>query len=91
MLQIKVLRTQQHLITDLIGLLNTILVCKRVMSLLSRNQTFACWEKIANAQRKQQTLGSRLQQPHPLESAGGSHNGQLKRGRTDGLVTIGPG
>jgi hypothetical protein len=42
MLQTKVLRTQQHLITDLQGLLNTILVCKRFLSLLSRNQTFAC-------------------------------------------------
>jgi hypothetical protein len=87
MLQIKVLRTQQHLISDLQGLLNSILVCKRFLSLLSRNQTFAC-----KAERRLQTLNeSSRRWVHDFNNL--THwsprmiaVSQLKRGRTDGLV-----
>jgi hypothetical protein len=87
MLQIKVLCTQQHLITDLQGLLNTILVCKRFLSLLSRNQTFAC-----KAERRLQTLNeSSRRWVHDFNNLTSWSPrmmavSQLKRGRTDGLV-----
>jgi hypothetical protein len=51
MLKVKVLRTQQYLISNFKLLVYTTLVCKRFLSLLSGNQTFAC-----KAERRLQTL-----------------------------------
>jgi hypothetical protein len=51
MLQNKVLRTQQHLITNFVDFLYTTLVCKSFLSLLSGNQQLAC-----KAERRLQTL-----------------------------------
>jgi hypothetical protein len=45
MLQIKVLRTQEHLITHFVDFLYMTLICKRFLSLLSGNQTSACKAK----------------------------------------------
>jgi hypothetical protein len=42
MLQVKVLCTQQYLFTNLVDLVYTTPICKRFLSLLSGNQTFAC-------------------------------------------------
>jgi hypothetical protein len=87
MLKVKVLRTQQYLIPDFKLLVYTTLVCKRFLSLLSGNQTFAC-----KAKSRLQTLNkSSRRWVHDFNDL--THwsprviaISQLKRGRTDGLV-----
>jgi hypothetical protein len=84
--KVKVLRTQQYRVPDFKFLVYTTLVCKRFLSLLSGNQTFAC-----KAERRLQALNeSSRRWVHDFNDL--THQSpqviaisQLKRGCTDGL------
>src|SRR6476469_1263085 len=88
MLKVKVLRTQQHLIPDLVDLVYTTPICKSFLSLLIGNQTFACKAKSRRLQTLNESSRGRV---HRLNNI--THwrprveaISQLKRRCTDGLI-----
>jgi hypothetical protein len=87
MLQVKILSFQKYLIPNQENVFNTFLVCKRFLSLLSNNQTFAC-KAISRLQTLNEKSRRWVHDFHYLthKSPRLIAESQLERGRLDGVV-----